>query len=64
MLRRSKQSVCLNLGKEERSLGAEGVIDGYTLFDFTTNDAVDECLCLLHYAIDLRIAIPAFTIVN
>ena len=64
MLQRSEESVCWNMGKEEWSLGAGCVIDGNTLFDFTTNDAVDDCLCLMLYAIDLRVAIPAFTIID
>lgn len=50
--------------KEEWSLGAGGVIDGYTLFDSTRNDDVYDCLCLMLYAVDLRVAVLAFSVVK
>ena len=51
------------MGEEERSLGVGMVIDGYTLLILarTTLLMIAYASC---YAIDLRVATPAFSIID
>ena len=55
-----------DMGKGEWSLGVGVVIDGYTLLILrrTTLLTIFYALCLMLYAIDPRVAAPAFSTIN